>query len=62
MDLGLFRQAHFREDLLWVATSFETFDLLHDGRSLSANEAAGRALAIASVGLKQQPVRAARER
>jgi AcrR family transcriptional regulator len=38
-------------DLLWIATSFETFDLLHSGRRLSAKASAERVLAIASVGL-----------
>ena len=39
-------------DLLWVVTSFETFDLLHSGRGLSARAAAERALAMASAGLR----------
>jgi hypothetical protein len=39
-------------DLLWIATSFETFDLLHSGRGLSARVAAQRTLAMTSAGLK----------
>lgn len=39
-------------DLLWIATSFETFDLLHSGRGLSARAAARTVLAIAGAGLK----------
>lgn len=39
-------------DLLWVVTSFETFDLLHSGRELPARAAAQRALAMASAGMK----------
>ena|SRR5579859_2056581 len=37
--------------LLWIATSFQTFDLLHSGRGLSARAAATTALAIAGAGL-----------
>ena len=39
-------------DLLWIATSFETFDLLHSGRGLSAKASAELVLAIATAGLK----------
>jgi hypothetical protein len=38
--------------LLWIATSFETFDLLHSGRGLSAKAAAETVLAMAGAGLK----------
>jgi hypothetical protein len=39
-------------DLLWIATSFETFDLLHSGQGLSAQAAAEMVLAMAGAGLK----------
>jgi AcrR family transcriptional regulator len=55
-DEGYMREGWSRgtlADLLWIATSFETFDLLHSGRGLSARVAAQRTLAMAGAGLKR---------